>query len=123
MKILIVEDNDMRIEWFKRVYRAQELHFASTCQIAECIVREREYDAVFLDHDLLQNNHEAINIEQTGYDFVRFMIKNNLCKTALVYVHSMNPTGANAMLNLLLDNKYQAEWIPFHLLKLEDRGD
>jgi hypothetical protein len=28
-------------------------------------------------------------------------------------------SGANAMLNLLKDNGYEALWIPFHLLKLE----
>jgi hypothetical protein len=48
------------------------------------------------------------------------MVGNNLQRNALIYIHSMNPVGANKMLNYLLDNGYDGIWHPFHLLKLEE---
>ena len=64
---------------------------------------------------------EAIELGNTGYGFVKWITENELQKKAIYYIHSMNPTGANAMLNLLKDNNYEALWIPYHLLKLEDK--
>jgi hypothetical protein len=121
MRILLLEDSQERIEWFKRIYKYHELIVCSNIFDAENVVQFEEIDIFFLDHDLEPNNLEGIAKLNTGYDFVKFVINQELQKKAIYYIHSMNATGANQMLNLLKDNGYETLWVPFHLLKLGDR--
>lgn len=122
MRIFILEDNIERIEWFKRIYKNHELYITCKLEWAKEDCKKYEFDVLFLDHDISQLNLEAIETGNTGYDFVKWLVENKLQRRAIVYIHSMNPTGANAMQNLLKDNRYEVLWIPFHLLKLEDRN-
>jgi len=121
MKILILEDNQERIEFFKRVYRNHELYIYSEIFDAENTIQFEEIDIFLLDHDLEPYNLEALDSGRTGYDFVRFLVYNELQKKSVFYIHSCNPVGANLMLNLLKDNNYIAEWVPFYLMKETER--
>jgi len=122
MKILILEDNKERIEWFKKIYKQHELIICEKISQAQLAVAYGEIDIFFLDHDIASNNFEGIDKCDTGYDFVKWIVSQNYQKHSLYYIHSMNPTGANAMLNLLKDNGYEAQWVPYHLLKLEGQN-
>ena len=58
----------------------------------------REYDIVFLDHDLGEG-------KMTGYDVAKFMIQHGInCK--LVVIHTMNPVGAENIHTLLRNTGY-----------------
>jgi len=119
MKILILEDAQERIEFFNRVYKNHTLFITDSLNYAQNLVKYKgiEFDIMFLDHDITTNDLIAIKEENTGYDFVKFLVADNLQKQSIIYIHSMNPVGANKMLNLLKDNDYKAEWFPFHLMK------
>ena len=95
----------MKIKVYNNVLDA---HHACVCN---------DFQVMFLDHDL--DNRIWVNSqeENTGYQFVKFLVNNKLQKNSLIYIHSMNPIGANKMLNYLKDNGYDGIWIPFHQLK------
>jgi len=118
MKIFILEDSEERINKFVAFYKNHELFFAKHISQALITLNQKEFDIIFLDHDLDENNLTSYN---NGYELCKKMIEFNLQKQAIIYIHSMNPSGANAMLNILKDNGYEALWVPYHLLKLEDR--
>jgi CheY-like chemotaxis protein len=118
MNILILEDNEERIKWFGKVYYNQTLHISKDIKFAMKLAKQTEFDVIFLDHDLCEENLTSLN---NGYEFVKQLVESGLQKQAVIYIHSMNPTGANIMLNLLKSQCYEAQWIPFYLLKLEDR--
>lgn len=72
------------------------------------IYRER-VKAVSLDHDLGDGQSD-------GYDFAKWLVQENIWPKA-IFIHSMNPVGANNILQLL--NRYApdgvwVEWIPYH---------
>jgi CheY-like chemotaxis protein len=119
MRILILEDNLERIEKFKILFKNQQVTFCNNINdaVAECLVYN--FDVLWLDHDLNGKIWENSFKEETGYQFVKWLVDNQEQKKALIYIHSMNPIGANLMLNYLRDNGYDGIWIPFHLLKLE----
>lgn len=121
MRILVLEDNQDRIEWFKRMYRNHELYITCDLVKAREFCWEHEFDVIFLDHDLGDFNLAAIEKENTGYGFAKWITIEGIQKYALYYIHSMNPTGANAMQNILKDNGYNALWLPYSLLILEDK--
>jgi len=119
MRLLILEDNPERIKKFKEIFKHHELFFAKHIAQALITLHQNEFDIIFLDHDLDENNLTSYN---NGYELCKKMIEFNLQKQAIIYIHSMNPSGANAMLNILKDNGYQVDWYPYHLLKLEDKN-
>lgn len=123
MKILILEDNKERIEWFKRIYKNHELFIFTDLVSAKNFIMFQEIDVLFLDHDLEEKNLEAVELGLTGYDFCLFLITNYLCKHSAIFIHSMNPCGAAKMEEVLKSYGYEAQWIPFHLLKLEDKHE
>jgi len=116
MKILLLEDNSLRVEKFKQLFRNQELFVFDDIKEALNDCLGKEFPVMFLDHDLGNRIWVDSNEENTGYQFVKKLIENQLQKNALIYIHSMNPIGANKMLNLLLDNGYDGIWIPAHLI-------
>lgn len=116
MRILILEDNLSRIDKFKQIFQNQELFIFDNIKDAFESCQKVEYSVMFLDHDL-DNKHWVNSTEQnTGYQFVKKLVNNNLQKSSLFYIHSMNPIGANRMLNLLLDYDYDGIWIPCSLI-------
>lgn len=121
MRILILEDNLERIEFFKRIYKNNTLYITDDIREAYHIVENAELDIMFLDHDLTLDNFKAIGENNTGYDFVKALVEGRLQKQALIYIHSCNPIGGQIMQNLLQKNKYNALWIPFYLLKQQER--
>lgn len=118
MKILILEDNQERIGKFKELFKNQELFIFDSFNRELCdTVRKIDFDVMLLDHDLGNRIWVDSREENTGYQFIVWLIGNKLQKKSLIYIHSMNPIGANKMLNYLLDNDYDGIWIPYYLLK------
>ena len=116
MKILVLEDNILRQEKFKQLFKNQELFIFDDIRKAFDSCQINDFPVCFLDHDLDQKHWVNSNEENTGYQFIKKLIANQLLKHSLFYIHSMNPVGANNMLNLLLDNDYDGIWIPAHLI-------
>jgi hypothetical protein len=121
MKILILEDNLERIEKFQRVFVNQEPFIFNNVIDAYNACITYDFQIMFLDHDLDNKIWVNSKEENTGYQFVKKLVDNKLQQNSLIYIHSMNPIGANKMLNYLLDNGWDGIWIPYHLLNLEER--
>lgn len=116
MKILILEDNPARQEKFRHIFRNQELFISDNVKDALLCCLTNDFKVIFLDHDLGNEVWVDSEEENTGYQFVKMLVKDRLQKNSLYYVHSMNPIGANKMLNYLLDNGYDSIWMPCHLI-------
>ena len=117
MKIFILEDNTWRIDKFKELFKNHTLFICSDVQTAKQTCLNNTFEIMFLDHDLSGKIWQDSNEENTGYQFVKWMVDNGFHKNSLNYIHSMNPVGANLMLNYLKANDYDGIWIPFHQLK------
>jgi hypothetical protein len=121
MRILILEDKLIRIEKFKKLFKNQAIYICTDLETAKNTCKYLTFDIFWLDHDLKGSEWENSFKEETGYQFVKWMVEEKLHKNALIYIHSMNVVGANLMLNYLRDNDYNAIWVPFHTLKIEDK--
>ena len=103
MKILVLDDDDVRHEAFKFAYWKYDLHQARTHDEAVALLEKHSpYDRVFLDHDL--NDHQYISRERTGLDTAAFITNLPRDKHPKeVIVHSWNPDGAKYMVQRLHD--------------------
>ena len=119
MRILILEDDINRIEKFKKLFKNQDIYIAENTDTAKYFCQGDTFPVMLLDHDLGGAVWVNSQEENTGYQFVKWLVDEKIQKDALIYIHSLNPIGANKMLNYLKDNNRDGIWIPFPLLLTE----
>lgn len=90
MKILLLEDNPIRIKKFKELFRNQELFIFDNVLDAYHACICNEFKVIFLDHDLDQKVWVNSDKENTGYQFVKKLVENNnhQVRNSLFYIHS-----------------------------------
>jgi CheY-like chemotaxis protein len=130
-KILILEDDEDRIRWFKRNFLQHDLHIFTTAPAAlKAVSDDHVWDIMFLDHDLHSEHYEeawtnpgpdylyviwqAEQLAQarpTGYNFAQAIAE--WASDIPTVVHSANPRGSAWVKRALP----QAELIPFFALK------
>jgi hypothetical protein len=96
MKVLIVDDACERHTGLGVEYSDHLLDHAYTYQEAIDLLRSNLYDLVCLDHDLGDFRN---GVERTGYSVALFMAEFQI-KTGEIRVHSHNPVGAKAIMDL-----------------------
>lgn len=108
MKILILDDDQLRHDGFKQELIGHTLEHTYTSK--ECIesLKNNDYDLVLLDHDLGGQVYVESG-ENTGWEVAEWLSKNLDKKPDNVIIHSYNVVGAKNMMNILEDSKY----IPF----------
>ena len=120
LRILIVEDDPERCEWFQQQFIGCSVDF--TCSVAEAIewLKTRKYDNIFLDHDLKHEHYfdwDIRNDAETGYAVVRWITENTAQREAKFVVHSLNPSGGKRMYDQLRSYGYNVQHVPYIDLK------
>ena len=114
MKTLIVEDSTERLKRIMSILskKAMSIDIAFTSDEAKELLISNTYDVVFLDHDLNPEHYEQQCTEETGQDVAKYIVENKL-PIKVVFVHSLNAVGAEAIFNILHDANYSVKKIPF----------
>lgn len=107
-KIFVLEDNELRIKYFEEWFYQQfetdyEVFYARDVSEAKKLFEENKpFDIYFLDHDLGGEVMVKSEHENTGYQFARFLSENDVRGYhENIYVHSLNPVGAQNIVNVL----------------------
>ncbi len=119
-RILLVEDDGARCDWFRARLASYELDV--TCDVQEALrwLGVREYAAILLDHDLREEHYysDEPDDERTGYAVAAWLAAHtDRQRAAHIIIHSLNYYGAGRMLTLLQDAGRAAEYIPFPYLQ------
>lgn len=93
MYVLVIEDNPVRIEKFKRALIGSVVDYADNAHEGIILVKERRYDLIFLDHDLGGRQHVSSHDPNTGFQVAR-VIKGTPNESAFIVIHSANVVGA-----------------------------
>lgn len=112
--VFVLEDSEERMKWFRE--RLPQLVQTDTSDKAIAILAEKQFDWVFLDHDLslLDYAGNQTQLTGTGRDVAKFLSGMNWVGHNVV-IHSWNPMGAAAMKDLL----HGAVAIPFGQFDIE----
>lgn len=96
MKVLILEDDPIRIKIFDKKLKGHDLYFfTEVADAIEAVKNFGPFDYYFLDHDLGGEIYVDSNKENTGYQFAKFLAESKA--TGKMYIHSMNGVGAQNM--------------------------
>jgi hypothetical protein len=102
--VLIVEDNEIRLNWFREKLAGMKYTTCSTPQKALNVLGVHRFDVVFLDHDavpLFVDPSDPNHDDKTFFRVAQLLARNGFDGT--VVIHSGNPVGAERMAHLLED--------------------
>lgn len=109
--IVVLEDMDVRVQWLMRMFPDTNVRWAETVtDFHEAIAEAGDaLQLVILDHDLGPGSLVSEDADgYTGMDAA-----TDLRTTAPVIVWSINPVGAPAMVDTLIESGHDAVWISF----------
>ncbi len=118
MRILILEDTDERIKKFRQKLIGHEVTVTkSSTECIKILTDQPTFDYIFLDHDLCVEFSKPG--KDTGYKVAEWISNNPLRCPRHVLIHSLNNTGAAAMMARLGEVNIRATYIPFLWEKLD----
>jgi len=118
-RILVVEDDDVRRSWFARQFARYERDVTDQVAIAIQWLTQRNYDLIFLDHDLTEEHYFEMMADDglTGFVVASWLAENPHQQTeAQIIIHSLNYPGSERMLDVLRRAGRKAEHVPFPYL-------
>lgn len=110
MRILILEDDPLRVNKFKTGLMDHDVVFTDNTKICIEYLKSEKWDLLCLDHDL-GGQQMVKSGENTGYEVALFLEEFPEYRPNTIYIHSLNGVGANNMLQALKLPKHNH--IPF----------
>lgn len=112
MKILIVEDSEERNVQFRKWLSQHDFDIATDADEGIKLLKSKQYDVIFLDHDLGNRSGVPSDDPNTGYAVAK-EIPSSPNSNAQVIIHSMNPQGAANIMGVLQGKAFQRPFGPW----------
>jgi CheY-like chemotaxis protein len=124
MKILFLDDNPSRHRAMRKNSIGTSVDYVFTADEALQNLNKKTYDLIMLDHDLSEDEKPNM-IVADGYYVASYMAKKmKQHRETPVIIHSLNPTGASRMHDVLENAGYMfVHQIPFAWDKIMVRND
>jgi len=100
IKIFVLEDSQERIDWIIDNFSFADIDIAM--DMCEKENYKGGYRLLMLDHDLGDRQMVDSSDENTGFEFCKWLVKNEKDYTVDILIHSHNPCGTDAMMNYLI---------------------
>lgn len=126
ISVMLLDDDTRRHRWFAQRFSGDNLDIAMNVEDAVEFLAENNYDAVFLDHDLLPHHYESNDhddYDQTGLAVAVWLNENpEMQKAATIIVHTRNADAAIPMVQKLRESGRNVEYCAFPMLDLKIRN-
>jgi CheY-like chemotaxis protein len=123
ISVFLLDDDNRRHRWFKERFEGDDLDIAETVEEAKQYLGENNYDAVFLDHDLLPHHYESNDhddFSSTGYAIAEWLNENpDFQRASTIIVHTRNADAAIKMVEKLRESGRTVEYCAFPMLDLK----
>jgi response regulator RpfG family c-di-GMP phosphodiesterase len=123
ISVMLLDDDERRHRWFKKRFNGDDLSIAVNVEEAKKLLAENNYDAIFLDHDLLPHHYESNHhddFDNTGYAVVKWLNERvDLQRAATFIVHTRNADAAIPMVQKLRESGRNVEYCAFPMLDLK----
>jgi len=126
ISVMLLDDDTRRHKWFNKRFAGDGLDIAVNVEEAKELLAENNYDAIFLDHDLLPHHYESNDhndFASTGYAIAEFLNERaDLQRAATIIVHTRNADAAIQMVQKLRETGRNVEYCAFPMLDLKIRN-
>lgn len=111
MKVLILEDDIIRIHEFrKRFVGLTTPVFVDTAVEAIDLIKKDSWDVICLDHDLGGEVYVSTDYANTGSTVAKYLAANPV--SATIFIHSLNTPAAIYMSEILAE-RHRVAIVPF----------
>jgi hypothetical protein len=121
--VFLLDDDRRRHRWFEKRFAGDDLDIAETVEEAKEFLSENNYDAIFLDHDLLPHHYESNDHDDfatTGYAIAEWLDENrDFQRASTIVVHTRNADAAIKMVEKLRESGRTVEYCAFPMLDLK----
>lgn len=103
MNILVLEDDPIRVEWFRQYFNGETLHITSNVVTAIRWLGKTEYERIYLGYGLLDwhTTNDTLCDKTTGLAVAKYIAETNCSPSSYIIIHSMHETGATQMSDVL----------------------
>jgi hypothetical protein len=126
ISVFLLDDDRRRHRWFAKRFTGDHLDVAETVEDAKKMLEGMNYDAIFLDHDLLPHHYESNDHDDfanTGYGIAEWLNdRSELQRAATIIVHTRNADAAIPMVEKLRESGRSVEYCAFPMLDLKIRN-
>ena len=126
INVFLLDDDKRRHRWFETRFSGDVLDIAETVDDAKTLLAESNYDAIFLDHDLLPHHYETNDHDDyanTGYAIAEWLNERvELQRAATIIVHTRNADAAIPMVQKLREKGRNVEYVAFPMLDMKIRN-
>ena len=126
ISVMLLDDDERRHRWFNKRFAGDGLDIAVNVEEAKRLLAENNYDAIFLDHDLLPHHYESNDHQDfasTGYAVAEWLNERaDLQRAATIIVHTRNADAAIPMVQKLRESGRNVEYCAFPMLDLKIRN-
>lgn len=123
ISVMLLDDDERRHRWFRKRFDGDDLSIAVSVEEAKNLLAENNYDAIFLDHDLLPHHYESNDHgdeANTGFAVVEWLNERaDLQRAATIIVHTRNADAAIPMVQKLRESGRSVEYCAFPMLDLK----
>ncbi|MFV0388265.1 MAG: cyclic-phosphate processing receiver domain-containing protein [Pyrinomonadaceae bacterium] len=123
ISVFLLDDDERRHRWFRKRFAGDHLDIAKDVEEARRLLQLGNFDAIFLDHDLLPHHYESNShddFDRTGYAIAQFLSDNpEIQPAATLIVHTRNGDAGLKMVELLRKADRQVEYVAFPMLDLK----
>ncbi len=123
ISVFLLDDDDRRHRWFIKRFLGDDLDIAENVDEAKQLLEQCNYDAIFLDHDLLPHHYESNehgDHANTGYAVAEWLNdRSELQRAATIIVHTRNADAAIPMVEKLRESGRNVEYCAFPMLDLK----
>ena len=123
ISVFLLDDDHRRHRWFEKRFAGDDLDIAETVEEAKEFLSENNYDAIFLDHDLLPHHYESNDHDDfatTGYAIAEWLDENrDFQRASTIVVHTRNADAAIKMVEKLRESGRNVEYCAFPMLDLK----
>ncbi len=119
ISVFLLDDDERRHRWFSKRFVGDEMIVAINVAEAKEFLTQNNFDAIFLDHDLLPHHYESTehDDENTGYAIAHWLNENReIQRSATIIVHTRNADGAIRMVEKLRESGRNVEYVAFPML-------
>lgn len=123
INVFLLDDDKRRHRWFEKRFAGDTLVVAETVADAKKLLADDQFDAIFLDHDLLPHHYESNDHDDfanTGFGVAEFLTERpELQRAATIIVHTRNADAAIPMVQKLRETGRNVEYCAFPMLDLK----
>jgi len=123
ISVMLLDDDARRHRWFAKRFKGDFLDIAENVAEAKELLSTGNYDAIFLDHDLLPHHYDSNShgdVENTGFAIAQWLSdRPELQRGAKVIVHTRNADAGGPMVEKLRETGRNVEYCAFPYLDLK----